>query len=231
MPKLFEARLDGLEAIRSFPRSIVGFYLRAASDYAKEAITINDPDERLRKVISAITFSAMAIEAFINEVAEDIVPKKERASFDKTRKPYRKPSGQSALSFKYRILVAIIKPGSETPEELFRQLEALASVRNTLVHYKPSDTAGKYILPPRGRESIDGGGIKIAFRLAEKPLLIKPNFLDNISPQVAASSFNSVLRSIRHWHRLNGDGELLTQFAELPSNPPPKGNVHDRPSS
>lgn len=56
MPKIFEARLDGSEAIRYFPYPVVGFYLRAASDYAEEAITIKDPDERLRKGISAITF-------------------------------------------------------------------------------------------------------------------------------------------------------------------------------
>lgn len=217
MPTVFKASLDGSLSVRYFHVPIIGFYLGSARDYAQASLDAKDPTIRLRKTVCAITFSAMTLEAFINEVSEDVIPEQDRAAFDKGREPYKKPRGQSSVSFRYSRLVAI-KHNVSPPGQLSAGIEELINVRNTLVHYKPTDTAGKYIMPPPAKTSTPDGAVMISFSFVERPLQVELPFLRKVSPEAAVSAYNTALRAIRYWHELCGDGQKLEQFHELSFN-------------
>jgi hypothetical protein len=92
MPTVFETKFDRSNAMRYFHVSIANFYLNAGLSYAKKAQEAAENDVPLRRAICAITFSAMTLEAFIDERSEDEIP-----SSDRMRRKYEKPSGLSSV--------------------------------------------------------------------------------------------------------------------------------------
>ncbi len=203
MPTIFSARLDGSDAVRYFHVPIVGFYLESAREYARACLELDEGDIRLRKVICAVTFSAMAVEALINEVSEDLIPSNEKVAFDRGQRPYKKVPGQPLVQFKYVTLVETHK-NSFVPPDLLSGIGTLIEMRNRLVHYKPTDTAGKYIMKPLTKIPTADGGMMTTIDFMEKPLRVEPPFVQRLSPEAAVDSYNTAVKAIRYWQLLSG---------------------------
>ncbi len=217
MPIEFRARLDGTETYRYYHVPIVSYYLRSARQYAVLAESEQEQELRLLASISAIVYSAMAIEAFINERAEDELPDSEREDFDQCRKKYKRKKGIPSVPFKFNALVSL-KFGVSVPEEIGEGLVRLVERRNTLVHYKRNETAGKLHLPgPRMGENTNGG-ISILWSLVEEPVDVDPPFIQMIGPESAAESHNASLAAIRFWLQRCGSEDQLAGYEEIPSN-------------
>lgn len=217
MPIEFSARLDGTETYRYNHVPIVSYYLNSARQYAVLAESEQAQEPRLLASISAIVYSAMAIEAFINERAEDEIPDSEREDFDKCRKKYQREKGVLSIPFKFKTLVSI-KFGVNVPEEISASLKQLIERRNTLVHYKRNETAGKVHLPGPTREETPGGSIRILWSLVAEPVDIDPPFIQMIGPVSAAESHNASLAAIRFWLRQCGAEDQLAGYNEIPPN-------------
>lgn len=213
MPTIYETKFDGSNAVGYFHFPIISFYLNSAHKYASSAVSQEEwGPASLQDVVIAVSFSSMTIEAFVNELAEDVISGEERESFDKTRHPYRKPRGESAVLYKYRELVRK-RYMQEIPEELAREISDLVAVRNTLVHYKPQETAGRVIYPPNRRTD---GWVSIDFMA--KPIRVEPSFVQRLSHAEAAHAYNAALHTLTHWHKLKGDMRGLDKFPEIASN-------------
>jgi len=217
MPTVFETRFDGSNAIRYFHVPIANFYLNSALSYAKEAQEEAKDDLPLRRIICAITFSAMTLEAFINERSDDVIPSADKNAFDRAQKPFKKPSGQSAVAYKYQSLVKL-KYESETPLEIITGIEDLIATRNMLVHYKPSDTAGKYIMPPPAKTPTDDGNMMLTIDFMLQPVRIEPPFLQRLTAGAAAEAYNSVLSAMKYWYELGGSAGGLDKYPVLSPN-------------
>lgn len=198
MPTIFEATFDGSNAVRYVHVPIVNFYLNAALGYAREAQEHAEGDMSLRRAVCAITFSAMTLEAFVNERSEDDIPSADKSDFDRMRRKYAKPPGRSSVTHKYECLLAA-KLKAKAPPEIMLGLEDLMATRNMLVHYRPIDTACKYIMPPPKNVPMESGGM-VVIDFMQEPLRIEPPFLNRINHATAAKSYNSVLMALRYWY-------------------------------
>ena len=87
MPTIYETKFDGSNGVRYFHISLVRLYLDQAHKHAMDA-NFAENENPLTSSITAIVFSAMAIEAFINQVSEDVLDKEELNKFFHLRKPY-----------------------------------------------------------------------------------------------------------------------------------------------
>ena len=176
---------------------------------------IRNPTQRLRNTISTITFSAMTLEAFINEVSENEIKSELQGEFDRTQKTYKKPQGQSSIRFKFCRLL-LDKHKFVATIELTEKLEFLANLRNTLVHYKISETAGKYIMEPVTKTVLREGEAMFSIDFTKKPKKVEPPFLEKISPEAGLKSYLIVLDALKLWFEFEGDIEqvnLLNTFS------------------
>ena len=214
MPTIFKANFDGSESIRYFHVSIVNFYLDSALNFAKIAIRKANENSQLRRTICAISFSAMTLEAFISEISEDLIQSTDKYSFDRAQKKFRKPLGQSSVAYKYQVLVKM-KYGKEVPTDVIFGIEKLVSIRNMLVHYKLSDTAGKYIMPAPTQMPLEDGSIMFSIDLTSAPVKIEPPFLQSVTAEAAVESYNAVLKALKLWYELGNVTCGLDDYPEL----------------
>jgi hypothetical protein len=214
MPILYEAKLDGSNAVRYFHFSLVRFYLDQAHENAKKSQEESQGTKLLGFCVSGIMFSAMALEAFANEVSEDIVPKDELNDFIHLRKSYRKQNGESSIGAKYRILFQI-KHDYALEKELEDEINDLATMRNNLVHYKLTELSGKFIMPPVKQTQCGDGQIMSTIDFTVQPERIEPPFIQKVSSSAAVRSFNTALSVIKKWGMLLGVKDNVPGLEEI----------------
>jgi len=202
MPIVFETRFDGSDAVRYFQVSLVGFYLDSSRQHALRCLSETEENNQLRESISAVSFASMTIEALINESAEDLVPEVERRPFDKGYSPFNRPKGQTLVAFKYVMLVEKYK-NEEVPEDIKDSIAWLIELRNKLVHYKPTDTAGKIILPPPV-ETITPHGVMKTIDFMAEPKRIEPPLVAELNTESAVRAYNTARSTALHWTSING---------------------------
>ncbi|WP_022957171.1 hypothetical protein [Spongiibacter tropicus] len=201
MPTIFEAKIDGSNAIRYFHFSLVEFYLEQAYVNSTQAKEDQEPNHLLASSIMGIMFSAMALEAFANEISEEIIPKEDLKSFIHLRKGYKKLQGESSVLAKLRILFKE-KFNHDLDSDAKSGLEKLTSLRNNLVHYKLSDLAGKYIMPPVGNMDVGGGQKMLTIDFMQKPERVEPPFIQEVTGDAALECFNHAYSVIETWNSL-----------------------------
>lgn len=217
MATIYEAKMDGSPAVRYFHVPTVKYYLIFALEAATSSLDDADERETLRRSISAILFAAMTIEAFLNDMAEDVVPPGEKDDFHRMRRKYQKPAGTSSVSHKLNWLLSL-KFDRKASDQLVEKIDHLAEIRNTLVHYQPADTAGKYILPPPKKTFAEDGGGYISISFIEKPLRVDPPFIQKINPASACDSYNTAVDVLRFWDECCGRYSGIERFPVLTPN-------------
>lgn len=211
MPIVFEAKMDGSESVRYFHIHMSGLYLGISRRNAEAASLDNDADDALRKTVIAITFAAMALEAFANETAEDVIPQADLGAFAQLRGRFA-TKGKGSRVLAHLLLLAQEKQFPEPEESLRSAIATIFELRNSLVHYKLSEMAGKVFLPPP-RRSPDGSMLSISF--IEKPTRIEPPFLQRVTPRAARDAYNAAYDYLRYW-MANTNPEGLKDFQRLP---------------
>lgn len=204
MPTVYEAKIDGSNAVRYFHFSLIRFYLDQAYESAIKSKEDDKSGRLLASSVIAIMFSAMALEAFANEISEDLIPKEELNDFTRLRKAYKQKEQESSLAAKLRILFEL-KHNHSLGAELLYDAEKLVSLRNNLVHYKLSELAGKYIMPPAKKTKLSNGEFMTTLDLTMMPERIVPPFIQQVSGEAAVSCFNIALLIINSWGNLSGE--------------------------
>lgn len=202
MPTVFEANFDGSDTVRCFHISLVRLYLDQANENARASIS-SGADAELVRSITAIMFSAMALEAFVNEVSEDVIENNEMDNFVRLKKPFKIQKNEGSICAKLRIIFER-KYKYELEDEYTDRIIELANYRNSLVHYKLTDTAGKIILPPVTHTKLDDGRTMSTIDFMAKPKRIEPPFIYRINSKSAVSAFNAALTVILLWGNLSG---------------------------
>lgn len=214
MPTIFEAKMDGSEAIRYFHFPLTGFYLGIARRNAQVALTATDEQDAMRGTFIAITFAAMCVEAFCNERAEDVIQISELTEFNNLSKRFSGQPLKSSVVAKAAILL-VEKKYVALPTDVLQALERLFYLRNKLVHYKLSETAGKYVLPPLRSMPVAGGGAMWSIDFTQKPTKTIPPLLQEITPQAAKAGHNAAFDLIHHWLQSAGSPEEMAAFPRL----------------
>lgn len=156
----------------------------------------------------------MSIEAFVNEMSEEIIPKEELKDFIYLRKAYRKNKNESSVAAKARIIFE--KKLNETlNEELLKGIEEVISLRNNLVHYKLSELAEKYIMPPVESIPTEDGKHMTMLDFTTQPERVEPPFIQKVSGIAAANCFNSALSLINEWGILHGEEDNVPGLEKI----------------
>lgn len=214
MPTIYEAKFDGSNAIRHFHISLLRFYLDQAHEHAIKTKEESIEGNLLAHCVSGIMFSAMAIEAFVNEVSEDIIPKEELNDFIHLRKKYKKNKDESSVLAKNRIIFGI-KHCHALDDNMKVRMGELISMRNNLVHYKLSELSGKYIMPPAKNTPLADGRFMSTIDFMVQPERIEPPFIQKVNSRAAITSFNTALSVVNKWGELLGVEDYVPGLEEI----------------
>jgi hypothetical protein len=202
MPTIYEAKFDGSNGVRYFHIPLVRLYLDQAHKNAMDA-NITENDNPLASSITAIVFSAMAIEAFINQVSEDVIDKEELNKFFHLRKPYQIKDKEGSICAKYRILFEK-RFNYELEEEVKSSIRSLIELRNNLVHYKLTELSGKFIMPPVKHTPTGDGGMMSTIDFMVEPERVEPPFLTKVNSAAAVEGFNTAYSAVSRWGAMLG---------------------------
>lgn len=209
MPTVFSAKLDGSEAVRYFHVSLVVYYLRQASIHAKCAAVATDSDEMFKDSLLTIIFASFCLEAFTNEMIENVFGD---AKLDEYRKKERSMSVGSKLQLLFREKWSV---ELSTQELLLNDINELFYLRNKLVHYKFSESAAKAYMPPVETRPVDGGGSMTMIDFMKQPTRIEPSLMESTDKHEAVKSYNTALRVIKLWNKKAGaPPDALASFNE-----------------
>lgn len=142
MKEVFRGELDGSEAIHTQYYPLTGLFMGTALRCAENALAQKEPNDILRDVIISLTFSAMALKAWANEIAEYVFTGKELADFIGLKGKKYKPTEKCSKILSKYILLMKEKNHPPIPDQVKLSLEQLIKTRNSLVHYKLSQSAG-----------------------------------------------------------------------------------------
>lgn len=214
MPTIYEAKFDGSNAIRYFHFSLVRFYLDQAYKNAIKSKEEDLGDDLLVHCVSGIMLSSMALEAFANEISEDVIPKQELNDFIRLRKAYKKNKDESSMLAKIRILFNK-KHDHDLAKEMADRINELISVRNNLVHYKLSELSGRYIMPPPKKTPLGDGRFMSTIDFMVQPERIEPPFIQKVNSDASIKGFNTVLSVINKWGVLSGVEDCVPGLDEI----------------
>jgi hypothetical protein len=202
MPTVFSAKLDGSLAVRYEHVSLVAFYLRLARTRALAARALPFGEEQFSEALLAIICAALCLEAFVNEMGEEILPAADLRDFLMCRKAFHKPDGISAVSWKITTLFE--RKWSfvlDSADALVSEVEALFELRNALVHYKFGESAAKSYLPPPARvASEETGQVMTVFDFMQEPTRVEAPLVSRVHPGSAARSYNAALAVLNRWN-------------------------------
>lgn len=212
MPVVFKARMDGSDSVRHHHIPLTGIYLGIAQHYSKQAAADKDPRQALRGSLISITFAAMALECFANELAEDIVADRELEDFLRGRKRFK---GKGSVVSKLKLLLEVRKYPS-IPPALLSALDEMFTLRNSLVHYKLTESAGRSFLPPAKPTVRPDGTIAMwSVSFIQQPTRVEPPLIGTITPTAAACCYNAAYDFISLWMRLEGSSAVLQGFERV----------------
>lgn len=214
MPTVYQSKMDGSEAVRYFHVNLTGLYLGISRRNIEAALTAAESDDGLRGSVVGITFAVMALEAFANELAEDVIPEKERKEFERLDGRFKSAARIPKALLRYTRLLEE-KGFGPLPDALASALSGAIALRNKLVHYRLHDTAGKAYYPtPRRTPTRDGGGM-ISINFMERPTHFEAPFVSEVTPTASAKSYNAALDVIAYWFAKEGRPDLLQGFSRM----------------
>jgi hypothetical protein len=204
MPIVFSAKLDGSEAVRHVHISLVAFYLRQARRHAIASASVARGEEQFAESLLAVILSALCLEAFSNEMAEGVYPEEDLPDFFKLKRRFQKP-GKYLSSAAWKIACLFGTKWShalESDARLFCDIESLFELRNSLVHYRLTESAAHVYLPPPPQIPTEGGGIMTVFDFEQSPTRVEEPLTAMVDPKHARESYNTGLRVLQLWNRL-----------------------------
>lgn len=200
MPVVFEANSDGTNSRWYKHHSLVRFYLDQAYTFSLKARDEHFEGAMMASSIIGILFSAMSLEAFCNETAEDIISEHELNDFQFCRGRF-KARNSSAVSKLDYLFSETFEKG--LPVQLKQKATNIFSIRNNLSHYKLSEMATVYEGPTIGNRSENPKSPLIVDFEAEVKKT-NPALVERITGVAAVESFNTALDIITEWGKRKG---------------------------
>jgi hypothetical protein len=195
MPTIYETNESG-EHFRYVHHSLVAFYLEQASNNALQAKEEQVEGVMLSSSMVSILFSAIALEAALNEFAEKVLDESELEDFEFCRQAFRKKRSRSALRCKLNSVIQR-KFDTELPDTIGVEIDHLSRLRNALVHYKLSKYATKLkVNTPKTPAGLTVVDFTAPTEVIDEPLVRK------ITADAAVAAYNGVLRAINYWGEL-----------------------------
>lgn len=219
MPTVFSAKLDGSLAVRYHHVSLVTFYLRQARSRALASAALPAGEDQFSEALLAIICAALCLEAFVNEMGENVLPDADLKDFLMSRKGFHKPDGIGAVSWK---MTTLFQKQWDEPldaaDPLVLAVEALFELRNALVHYKLGESAAKsYLPPPAHIANPETGQFMTVIDFMQQPERVEEPLVSRVRPQAAARAYNVALQVIKKWNeRAAAPAGALAAHAELP---------------
>jgi hypothetical protein len=205
MQTIYETNDSG-EHIRYVHHSLVVFYLEQANNNALQAREEQIEGVMLSSSLICILFSAIALEAALNEFAEKVLEGSELEDFEFCKRSFKKEKRRSALRCKLNSLLKR-KFAIELPDALGVEIDNLSELRNALVHYKLSKYATKLRVhvpnPVAGLTVID---FAAPTEVIEQPIVKK------ITAEAAVASYNAVFKALHFWGSKEGVEDITPGF-------------------
>lgn len=195
---VFEGSINE-DCIRYKHHSLVVFYLNNAKRHADIAMENHSEGVLLPDSISAILFSTMCVEAFLNETAESLIDKEELKDFSFLRNEYKTKGKRSSVVKKVAIIFKHAF-GVDVPDSLLSSVEELVNLRNNLVHYKLSDTATKIIYPPLRNTKTESGESFMSVDFMQEPKAVIPPFVQKVSGATAIKCYEIADSVLAYWN-------------------------------
>jgi hypothetical protein len=199
MVTIFEGSIDN-DCVRYEHHSLVLFYLRNAKRHADNAIENHREGVLQSDSVSAILFSAMSVEAFLNETAESLIKQEYLEDFTFLRNQY-KTRGKSSSVVKKISIIFKSAFGVDVPNNLASSVEELVILRNNLVHYKLSDAATKIIYPPLQNTKTEDGQSFMCVDFMQEPKTVMPPFVQKITGATAIRSYEIADSVLAFWNK------------------------------
>lgn len=141
-------------------RALSDFYLHFAYQHAsaKEPTEFTD---RFFQVISTILFSTLALEAGANELIETHLSTEERRKFDELFRTKQKQDSKIMWKWYCLFQSKLNHDYYSIKREIFEDINTLASLRNSLTHYKLEENARKSYFSPQKLQKMEDDGYTI----------------------------------------------------------------------
>lgn len=196
MVAVFEGSINE-DCVRYEHHSLV--ILRNAKRHADIATEIHREGVLLPDSISAILFSAMSVEAFLNETAESLIDKEDLEDFSFLRNKYKTRGKVSSVVKKIAIIFKSAF-GVDAPDDLLSSVEELVNLRNNLVHYKLSDTATKIIYPRLKNTKADSGEVFMSVDFMQEPKTVIPPFVQKVTGAATVRCYEIANSVLAYWN-------------------------------
>jgi len=201
MPIVLTAKLNGSETIQYFHEPLAAFYLRQASIHASTAAESVEVETKFKESLLAIIFSSMCLEAFANEMAENKLIGDELEDFIRLRNKYKIKGKTTGVALKIKRLFTLQwSVDLSLQHSPLREVNNLFRLRNDLVHYKITKTAGKAYMPSSESRTIGGKHIITKIDLTKEPTRTELPIIAKINEREAANSYNAALRIVKKWN-------------------------------
>ncbi|MCR8923419.1 hypothetical protein NO559_11585 [Dasania sp. GY-MA-18] len=205
MVTIFEGSVNN-NCVRYEHHSLVMFYLDQAQSYADVALKAHSDGTLQSDSIVAIIFSAMCVEAFVNETAEGLFRKEDLDDFSFLRGQFKK-RGKSSSLVKKLALIFWQAFQIDAPRSLLDSVEELVKLRNNLVHYKLTDTATKFVYPPLVQRESSGGEMMTVVEFVQEPKAVIAPFVQAVTGSAAKRSLDAAISVLDFWNENINDRE------------------------
>lgn len=168
--------------------------------------------ELAEHAVLALIYSAMAIEAYANQMAEELIPFAELSDFGFCQGRFKPEVGRvSTPAWKWKLLFDQIGHPIDMADPLLKGVARVAADRNSLVHYQLSRSATTIVHKPPREES----GMFIMWEAGAEPA----NVLDSRVPSLfRAESATKAERALEDL--LAGWNVAATEWQAKRSTPP-----------
>lgn len=213
MPKLISLKRHGeIEiATRYIPVPLGGWYLVQAARHARRAQQSipKTPASRKRaqeaifeSSFLTVLYSALALEAGANQVAEDVFPDADLPDFEFCRNKFAvSPVGSvTRCIWKWKLLFESKGVAISAGDEPLAAAEALIHARHKFEHYKPTAFAMKAVFERRATP-----GVIILFSDREKPTRIEPSVVQQeLAPSKSRLHYLAARAVFARWGKVVG---------------------------
>ena len=212
MRVVFETDGAGTSPVQYLHCPLNRYYLRQSADHATAAQQCATREQIFNEALLAVIFASLCLECFANERAEDGLEGKDL-------KDFLRPGGRTVPAKLKTLFHKTLKVGLSMKKSPLKEVEELFDLRNRLVHYKLTESAGKaHMLPSRVEEFANGIAMKIDFTAPATK--IEQPLIESVNARVAAESYNAALALMKQWHlEEKAPPNSLADFPECPLPP------------
>ena len=175
--------------------------------------------------ITSIMYSALFVESFINQLAEEFIDSEEMLTFDRCKKRYKNDSELSNTAWKlYLILTAQNEESISIDDELLVRINSIIQTRHKLVHYKPEEASRK--IHRKAPSSV--GMFTIDFM--SQPIKVEPSLLEKeVCCSKAIDHYMACRDLSLFWCKLIGQD--VGDFSRYPELEMPNKSMQPTPSA